>query len=122
MPKTSSSELARLKNVPTERTTLFPASTSEKWRPITDRYRLNIKERLRSSSANWSRGTPTSEDRRPVSVFLQRWSLRAGLETAEGDIGGRAETGESLVAALQEASVEFILENGGGAGVRLAKR
>ena len=44
------------------------------------------------------------------------------LEAAEGDIGGRAETGESLVAALREAGVEFIPENGGGAGVRLAKR
>lgn len=44
------------------------------------------------------------------------------LEAAEGDIGGRAETGEALVAALQEAGVEFIPENGGGAGVRLAKR
>jgi predicted transcriptional regulator len=44
------------------------------------------------------------------------------LEASEGDIGGRAETGEALVAALQEAGVEFIAENGGGAGVRLAKR
>ncbi|WP_342737159.1 helix-turn-helix domain-containing protein [Bradyrhizobium sp. B117] len=44
------------------------------------------------------------------------------LEAAEGDIGGRAETGESLVAALQKAGVEFIAENGGGVGVRLAKR
>jgi predicted transcriptional regulator len=44
------------------------------------------------------------------------------LEAAEGDIGGRAETGEALVAALQEAGVEFIPENGGGAGVRLTKR
>jgi predicted transcriptional regulator len=44
------------------------------------------------------------------------------LEAAEGDIGGRAETGETLVAALQQAGVEFIPENGGGAGVRLAKR
>jgi predicted transcriptional regulator len=44
------------------------------------------------------------------------------LEAAEGDIGGRAETGESLVAALQEAGVEFIAENGGGAGVRLTKK
>jgi predicted transcriptional regulator len=43
------------------------------------------------------------------------------LEAAEGDIGGRAETGEALVAALQEAGVEFIAENGGGAGVRLRK-
>jgi predicted transcriptional regulator len=44
------------------------------------------------------------------------------LEAAEGDIGGRAETGGSLVAALQEGGVQFIPENGGGAGVRLAKR
>jgi predicted transcriptional regulator len=34
------------------------------------------------------------------------------LEAADGDIGGRAETGESLVTALQEAGVEFIPENG----------
>jgi transcriptional regulator with XRE-family HTH domain len=37
-------------------------------------------------------------------------------------IGGRPETGEALVAALEKAGVEFIPENGGGAGVRLAKR
>jgi hypothetical protein len=33
-----------------------------------------------------------------------------------------AETGEALVAALEKAGIEFIAENGGGAGVRLAKR
>ena len=44
------------------------------------------------------------------------------LEAVDGDLGGRAETGEALVAALQEAGVEFIPENGGGAGVRIAKR
>jgi predicted transcriptional regulator len=44
------------------------------------------------------------------------------LEAAEGDIGGRAETGEALVTALQDAGVEFIAEHGGGAGVRLTKR
>ena len=37
-------------------------------------------------------------------------------------IGGRAETGEALAAALEKAGVEFIAENDGGAGVRLAKR
>jgi predicted transcriptional regulator len=37
-------------------------------------------------------------------------------------IGGRPETGQALVAALEKAGVEFIPENGGGAGVRLAKR
>ena len=44
------------------------------------------------------------------------------LEAAEGDIGGRAKTGEALVAALQKAGVEFIPENGAGIGVRLVKR
>ena len=44
------------------------------------------------------------------------------LEAAEGDIGGRAETGAALVAALEKAGVEFIPENGGGAGVRMKKR
>jgi predicted transcriptional regulator len=44
------------------------------------------------------------------------------LEAAEGDIGGRAETGAALVVALEKAGVEFIAENGGGAGVRMKKR
>ena len=37
-------------------------------------------------------------------------------------IGGRQETGEALVVALEKAGVEFIAENGGGAGVRMKKR
>jgi len=37
-------------------------------------------------------------------------------------IGGRPDTGEALTAALEKAGVEFIAENGGGAGVRLKKR
>jgi transcriptional regulator with XRE-family HTH domain len=37
-------------------------------------------------------------------------------------IGGRVETGEALVAALEKAGIDFIAENGGGAGVRLRKR
>lgn len=44
------------------------------------------------------------------------------LEAADGNLGGRAETGEALVAALEKAGVEFIAENGGGAGVRMRKR
>ncbi len=44
------------------------------------------------------------------------------LEAADGDVGGRPETGEALVTALEKAGVEFIAENGGGAGVRLRKR
>ncbi|MEY9987481.1 putative transcriptional regulator [Bradyrhizobium yuanmingense] len=44
------------------------------------------------------------------------------LEAADGDVGGRAETADALVAALEKAGVEFIPENGGGAGVRMKKR
>jgi predicted transcriptional regulator len=46
----------------------------------------------------------------------------ARLESTDGPIGGRADTATALVAALEKAGVEFIPENGGGAGVRLAKR
>jgi hypothetical protein len=65
MLKTLSSVLACLKNVPTKRATPFPASTTEKWRPITDRYRSNIKKRG-PPSANWSMGTRTSGARAPT--------------------------------------------------------
>jgi predicted transcriptional regulator len=43
------------------------------------------------------------------------------LEANDGEIGGRQETGAKLVAALESAGVEFIPENGSGAGVRLRK-
>jgi len=44
------------------------------------------------------------------------------LEAEDGLLGGRSETGEKIHAALESAGVEFIDENGGGAGVRLRKR
>ena len=44
------------------------------------------------------------------------------LEADDGEIGGRKGTREALLSALREAGVEFIPENGGGIGVRLAKR
>jgi predicted transcriptional regulator len=45
------------------------------------------------------------------------------LESQDGEtVGGRAETGEALVAALEKAGIEFIAENGGGPGVRMKKR
>ena len=44
------------------------------------------------------------------------------LEAADGNVGGRTKTGEKLVAALEEAGVEFIEEDGRGVGVRLTKR
>jgi predicted transcriptional regulator len=46
----------------------------------------------------------------------------ARLEAEDGPVGGRAETGAALVAALEKAGIAFISENGGGAGVRMKKR
>ena len=43
------------------------------------------------------------------------------LESKSGELGGRDETGDKLRSALEAAGVEFIAENGGGAGVRLRK-
>jgi transcriptional regulator with XRE-family HTH domain len=37
-------------------------------------------------------------------------------------IGGRRETAKKLIAALENAGIQFIPENGGGVGARLAKR
>ena len=45
----------------------------------------------------------------------------ARLESAPGPIGGRSETAEAIRNALEKAGVEFIAENGGGAGGRLTK-
>ena len=44
------------------------------------------------------------------------------LESEDGEMGGRSDTGEKLQKALEKAGVEFIAENGGGAGVRMKKR
>jgi transcriptional regulator with XRE-family HTH domain len=41
------------------------------------------------------------------------------LEAAGGALGGRPETREKIMAALEKAGVEFIAEDNGGAGVRL---
>jgi transcriptional regulator with XRE-family HTH domain len=43
------------------------------------------------------------------------------LEAQDGFLGGRVETGSKIEAALQRAGIQFIDENGGGAGVRLKK-
>jgi transcriptional regulator with XRE-family HTH domain len=44
------------------------------------------------------------------------------LEAQDGPLGGRTETGDKIEIALKKAGVEFIEENGGGAGVRLRNR
>jgi transcriptional regulator with XRE-family HTH domain len=45
----------------------------------------------------------------------------ARLESAEGELGGREGTGEKIRKAIETGGIEFIDENGGGAGVRLRK-
>jgi predicted transcriptional regulator len=46
----------------------------------------------------------------------------ARLESAEGQLGGRGGTVKKIRAALETNGIEFIDDNGGGAGVRLRKR
>jgi predicted transcriptional regulator len=43
------------------------------------------------------------------------------LESSDGEIGGRLDTGAKIVAALEAAGVIFVKENGEGPGVRLRK-
>ena len=43
------------------------------------------------------------------------------LEAADGLLGGRPETITKIVVVLTSAGVQFLDENGGGAGVRLRK-
>lgn len=43
------------------------------------------------------------------------------LEATDGPLGGRGETVEKILNAVQAAGVEFIGENGSGPGVRLRK-
>ncbi|MGA7972781.1 MAG: helix-turn-helix transcriptional regulator [Pseudolabrys sp.] len=43
------------------------------------------------------------------------------LEAQDGPLGGRSDTEFKIRTALESAGVEFIDENGGGAGVRLRK-
>jgi predicted transcriptional regulator len=46
----------------------------------------------------------------------------ARLESIDGQIAGRPNTAEKIKTAIEKAGIEFIQENGGGAGVRLRKR
>jgi len=43
------------------------------------------------------------------------------LETSPGGLAAQARTIDAIRSALEAAGVEFIAENGGGAGVRLRK-
>lgn len=44
------------------------------------------------------------------------------LEATDGLLGGRVGTSQKIIYALANAGLEFIHENGGGAGVRVRKR
>ncbi|ODT80960.1 MAG: XRE family transcriptional regulator [Pelagibacterium sp. SCN 64-44] len=44
------------------------------------------------------------------------------LEAMDGELTGHSSTIRALQSTLEAAGVQFIPENGGGAGVRLAKR
>lgn len=46
----------------------------------------------------------------------------ARLETGDGPLRGRGQTVAAIRAALESGGIEFIPENGGGAGVRLVKK
>jgi predicted transcriptional regulator len=46
----------------------------------------------------------------------------ARLESENGEVGGRPETGQKLVAALEKAGVEFIGAESEGLGVKMRKR
>src|SRR6266700_2166272 len=43
------------------------------------------------------------------------------LETADGPLGGKPETGAAVIGALEGAGIIFIAENGEGEGIRLRK-
>lgn len=43
------------------------------------------------------------------------------LEASDGQLGGRADTGDKILNALEEAGIMIVEDNGGGAGVRLRK-
>ncbi len=45
----------------------------------------------------------------------------ARLESVDGTLGGRADTAVRIIAALEDAGIIFIDENGEGPGVRLRK-
>ncbi|HME99250.1 MAG TPA: helix-turn-helix domain-containing protein [Terriglobia bacterium] len=46
----------------------------------------------------------------------------ARLESADGTLGGRGATGDKIRTAIEAGGVQFIQEDGGGAGVRMRKR
>ena len=76
----------------------------------------------------------TSEQVRAARMLL-RWEQRdlaeasgvslpsiKRLETQPGQLSAQERTLEAITRALEKAGIEFIPENGGGSGVRLAKR
>jgi predicted transcriptional regulator len=46
----------------------------------------------------------------------------ARLESEDGELGGRPETGQKLMTALEKAGIEFVGSDGEGIGVKMRKR
>jgi transcriptional regulator with XRE-family HTH domain len=74
-------------------------------------------EQLRAARAILRWGQQQLADAAGVSVpTIKR------LESMDGELSGHTATMRALQAAFEAAGVQFIPENGGGAGVRLAKK
>src|SRR4051812_14875651 len=84
--------------------------SSDDFHPITA-------SQLRAARAlvRWSAEDLAETSRVPVSTIVQ-------AEAEEGSVSVAAVDARALCMALKKAGVEFIPENGGGVGVRFAKR
>jgi hypothetical protein len=94
---------------------------------VVQQYHSDLAQRLSDEAALIPRRTAIverlHEREQKRTIASERKPTIGRLESQDGEtLGGRQETGASLVAALEKAGIEFIAENGGGAGVRLAKR
>ena len=68
---------------------------------------------------------PISTFRKPCTHVRHRSIKTSEVDpgpSGDGELGGRENTSEKIRQAIEKAGVEFIDENGGGAGVRLRKR
>lgn len=82
-------------------------------RMSTPSYRSVTRASQRNSRASLSRH---------VTAISDEMGSRRSSPMNASEIGGRADTAGKIIAALEKAGVEFIAENGGGAGVRLKKK
>ena len=89
--------------------------------PLSDRYFVWIPARARRACAN------DLAVRRALETagveFIDENSGGPGLRlrAADGDLGGRENTGQKIRDAIEAAVIQFFEENGGGEGARLRK-